>query len=87
MLITAAYCFASLAAFILFAFDKRAAQRGRWRIPESTLHAVELLGGWPGALAAMKFLRHKSAKRMYQVITILIILLHIGAWVAIFALT
>ncbi len=40
-----------------------AARLGKWRTPESTLHAMGLLGGWPGGLAAQRFLRHKSSKR------------------------
>ena len=32
--------------------DKRAAQEDRQRVPESLLHWLDLLGGWPGALCA-----------------------------------
>jgi uncharacterized membrane protein YsdA (DUF1294 family)/cold shock CspA family protein len=56
------YVAISLAAFMLYAFDKSAAVAGRWRTPESTLHALALLGGWPGALLAQQLLRHKTAK-------------------------
>jgi uncharacterized membrane protein YsdA (DUF1294 family)/cold shock CspA family protein len=52
----------SLAAFLMYAFDKSAAVAGRWRTPESTLHALALFGGWPGALMAQQLLRHKTAK-------------------------
>ena len=60
------YGAASLLAFVAFAVDKRAAQRRQWRIPESTLHALEVLGGWPGALLGSQLLRHKTAKGSYR---------------------
>ena len=47
ILIPTAYLLMSLVAFIAYALDKRAARRGEWRTPESTLHALELLCGWP----------------------------------------
>lgn len=47
-------------------FDKDAARRGRRRTPESTLHLFELVGGWPGALIAQRWLRHKNRKASYQ---------------------
>lgn len=52
----------SVVTFLMYAFDKSAARRGRWRVEEATLHALALAGGWPGALLAQTFLRHKSAK-------------------------
>ena len=60
--VAGAYVLASLAAFVAYAIDKAAARDGRWRTPESTLHAFSLACGWPGALLAQQFLRHKSAK-------------------------
>lgn len=71
----------SLIAGLLFAFDKRAASRGRRRIPERSLHLVELLGGWPGAVVASRVFRHKSSKTRYQVILLAIAMLHITAWI------
>lgn len=62
------YLGASLAAFSAYALDKSAAQSGRWRTRESTLHLLGLLGGWPGALVAQKLLRHKTRKRSFQLI-------------------
>lgn len=56
------YGAASIAAFIMYAFDKSAAVAGRWRTPESTLHALAVFGGWPGALVAQQWFRHKTAK-------------------------
>ena len=38
------------------------AGRDAWRIRESALLLLGLLGGWPGAVLAQQWLRHKSAK-------------------------
>jgi uncharacterized membrane protein YsdA (DUF1294 family)/cold shock CspA family protein len=61
-----AYSAMSLATFIVYWGDKRAAQRGSWRVAEGTLHALALFGGWPGALLGQELLRHKSAKRSFR---------------------
>lgn len=60
------YLAASSTTFIAYALDKSAAQQNRWRIKESTLHLFSLIGGWPGALVAQKYLRHKSIKQEFQ---------------------
>ena len=60
------YLVASALAFLVYARDKSAARNDRWRTPESTLHRLALAGGWPGALAAQRLLRHKSSKRAFQ---------------------
>jgi uncharacterized membrane protein YsdA (DUF1294 family)/cold shock CspA family protein len=59
---------ASIVAFLLYARDKSAAQRKQWRTPESTLHIVALVGGWPGALLAQRVLRHKSKKPGFRIV-------------------
>ena len=56
----------SLLALIFYVSDKAAAQRNRWRTPESTLHMIALLGGWPGALLAQGLFHHKTSKRSFQ---------------------
>lgn len=66
-LIPTVYLFMSLVAYLYYAVDKRAAKRGAWRTPESTLHIIELLGGWPGAWLAQKQLHHKCSKTSYQI--------------------
>jgi len=67
---------ASLITYALYAWDKRRAQRGDWRISERFLHLWELVGGWPGAFLAQRRLRHKSAKESYLFTFWLIILVH-----------
>lgn len=63
-----AYLIVSLITFIAYALDKSKAQRGVWRTPESTLHFLALIGGWPGAAIAQQVLRHKSKKKEFLVI-------------------
>ena len=60
------YLVLSAATFIAYAVDKAAATSGSWRTPESTLHTLAIAGGWPGALLAQQFLRHKSTKQEFR---------------------
>src|SRR4030095_6278150 len=57
----------SLLTFLAYRSDKHRAEFGEWRIPESTLHIAELVGGWPGAFLAQRTFRHKISKTSYQV--------------------
>lgn len=59
------YFFASLFAFVMYAIDKRAATKRSWRISESTLLGLGLAGGWPGAVLAQQFFRHKTSKSAF----------------------
>ena len=76
------YAGASLLAFVVYAWDKSAAQGGHWRTLENTLHMIALLGGWPGALVAQRVLRHKSSKASFQVTFWATVLINCGvlAW-------
>ena len=60
------YLVTSIVCFVVYAVDKSAATHGRWRTSESTLLALGLLGGWPGAIVAQQVLRHKTRKRSFQ---------------------
>jgi uncharacterized membrane protein YsdA (DUF1294 family) len=51
---------ANLVGWLLMGIDKRKAQRHAWRIRESTLFAVALVGGAAGSLAGMYMFRHKT---------------------------
>ncbi|ERI52466.1 hypothetical protein N878_04935 [Pseudomonas sp. EGD-AK9] len=74
------YLAASLLGLLLYWLDKRSAQGGGRRTPENTLHLVELAGGWPGALLAQQFLRHKTRKASYQTVFWLIVAAHQAFW-------
>lgn len=73
----------SAITYVVYALDKHAAQTGRWRTQETTLHLLELLGGWPGAWVAQQTLRHKSRKPGYRVVFWTMVVLHVavvGTW-------
>ena len=82
LLISAVYFGASLVAIVAYWRDKRAATRGQWRTPERTLHTIELLGGWPGALLAQRLFRHKTRDPSYRLVFLGIIALHGLLWIA-----
>lgn len=67
LLVAGGYFGLSALSYLMYWTDKRAAQRGASRTPEATLHLVDLLGGWPGALIAQQQFRHKTAKAAFQV--------------------
>ena len=78
--IAIAYSAMSFATFAVYAWDKSRAERGAFRTPEKSLHLFELLGGWPGALIAQQWLRHKNRKLSYQIVVWLIGLAHFAVW-------
>ncbi|WP_437675835.1 DUF1294 domain-containing protein [Sorangium sp. So ce131] len=80
--IAGAYAGASLVAFIVYAVDKSAAERGERRTPERTLHLLALAGGWPGALIAQQLFRHKSKKAAFRLVFWCTVLLNVGGFVA-----
>ncbi len=67
-LVPLVYLGMGILTFGVYAADKSAARNGRWRTQESTLHLLASAGGWPGALLAQHFLRHKSTKRSFQAV-------------------
>ncbi|MCZ7931332.1 DUF1294 domain-containing protein [Agrobacterium leguminum] len=82
-MVTVALCFITYIAFNLFVFlvywwDKEAARNGGWRIRESTLLSLALIGGSLGAISAQRLLRHKTRKEPFRSILISIVILQIG---------
>lgn len=84
LLLIGIYLLASLVAVVLYRLDKAAARRDRRRIRESTLHLVAVMGGWPGALLARRWFRHKTRKQPFGVILWGCVALNVGllAWLA-----
>ena len=79
MIVLAAYGGASLLSFAAYGRDKLAAKKNRWRTPESTLHLIDLLCGWPGGLLAQKVIRHKSSKGSFQIKFWITVVLNVAA--------
>jgi uncharacterized membrane protein YsdA (DUF1294 family) len=57
----------SLAAFLLFGYDKWQAGRKGGRVAESILWLASAVGGWPGGLLGILIFHHKSAKASFQI--------------------
>ena len=79
--VAALYLFFSVIAFFNYARDKSAARSGQRRITEQRLLLIGLAGGWPGALLAQQTLRHKTAKRSFQLqfwVSVIVNLLALG---------
>lgn len=65
----------NVVAFVVYGVDKYKAQKAKWRIRESTLLLLAVIGGSAGAWLGMKICRHKTchAKFRYGVPAILLI--------------
>ena len=83
--VIAIYVLASLVAFLAYALDKSAAIQKRWRTSEGTLLLIGLACGWPGALLAQQFLRHKSSKPSFVAAFWMTVLLNVAGFVAVHA--
>ena len=72
----------NIIAFLAMFIDKKKAEKNRWRIKESTLLILALIGGSIGAIAGMYVFHHKTQKPWFYIgipiIIILQILLIIG---------
>jgi uncharacterized membrane protein YsdA (DUF1294 family) len=75
----------NIAVFALMGIDKFQAMRGHWRIPESTLLMLAVLGGIPMILAAMALFKHKTRKYTFKMALMIIGVLQVlalmwGGW-------
>lgn len=62
----------------IYAKDKQAAEQGKWRTPEATLHLLSVLGGWVGAMLAQSYLRHKTKKSEFRLVYYLTVIINLG---------
>lgn len=77
------YLLMSAVSYIAYVLDKDAAGKPRrQRTPEATLHMLDLLGGWPGALIAQQQSRHKTVKASFQAVFwfTVVVNLAVAAW-------
>jgi uncharacterized membrane protein YsdA (DUF1294 family) len=83
LLAAASYAAAiNLASFLAFAWDKRCARKGMWRVPERTLLTLAAVGGSIGAVVGQRTLRHKTSKEPFRTYLLLIIVLQVAVAVA-----
>ena len=65
--------------FAAYGIDKHKAERHRWRIPESMLIVLAVLGGSTGALAGMLVFHHKTKKPKFVISVPLVMLAQVTA--------
>lgn len=76
------YVVMSTITILVYKWDKRLAMNKKQpvvRVPERTLHLLALLCGWPGALIAQQWFRHKSQKRVFIAVLWLTIIINCSA--------
>ena len=72
----------SVSTFALYGFDKRRAISRSGRVPESVLHGLALLGGFPGGWVGRAVFRHKTRHLSFLVVLLLATAIHaaLGYW-------
>lgn len=78
-----AFLLVNVVSFGAFGLDKLRARAGASRVPERTLHALSLLGGFAGGAIGIALFRHKSRKPSFLVVFALAAILSVAAWLAI----
>ena len=68
----------NIITFIVYGIDKRKAVKGKWRIPESVLIGMAIIGGGAGALLGMLIWHHKTRKWKFRIL----VPLFLALWVA-----
>lgn len=77
------YVLINIAAYLLYAEDKRRAVKKAWRISERTLLLISVFGGALGAYLGMTLLRHKTKHRKFQIIVPVTLVLHLALYACI----
>jgi len=67
--------------FVIYGIDKWKARHDRWRVPESVLILLAILGGSLGALLAMRLFHHKTKKNKFAFGIPIILVLQISAMI------
>lgn len=67
------YVILNVIAFAMYVWDKHKAKNDQWRTKESTLLIAALIGPW-GAVAGMKYARHKTRKLKFKLVYVFLVL-------------
>lgn len=65
----------------MMGFDKQRAIKNQWRIKESTLLLMGVIGGFIGGLLGMRIFHHKTKKLYFWIVYILSVIFHICIFV------
>lgn len=68
----------SLITAAVTVYDKIAAKKGDWRIPEKTLLLLALAGGAAAELAVMLAIRHKTKHKKFMIGLPAMLILHVA---------
>lgn len=75
----------NLVLFALMGIDKYKAAHGKWRVRESTLFVLAVIGGSVGGILGMRAFRHKTLHRSFRLGFPLILAVQIlftaGIWI------
>ena len=71
-------------AFFVYGIDKLKAKKGKWRIPESTLLLLAIIGGSIGAWFGIKVWHHKTLHKKFKYGIPLIVIIQIVIAIYIF---
>ena len=52
--------------FVVYGIDKLKAKKGKWRVPETTLLQLAIVGGSVGALCGVKMWHHKTMHAKFK---------------------
>lgn len=77
----------NIAGFVAFALDKQKAVKHQWRIRESVLFLLAILGGSVGCLLGMKLFRHKTKHHSFAIGIPTIVIIQITVICCLYALT
>ena len=67
----------NIITFLAMWIDKRRAQKNKWRISETALFIMAILGGSIGGIAGMYTFRHKTKKKRFKIGFPIILILEI----------
>ena len=67
----------NLTGFAMMGIDKRKAVKRLWRIPESTLFVIAIIGGSVGSIIGMRVFHHKTRHWYFELGMPLILILQV----------